>query len=127
MSSSETWYDRWCVVPAIQRLEGDETVTAPVFAGDRDFAGWSGMVVPKSSLQAFYPLWLAKHPDTDLFFVIRIYAIGSAGYDALEKLADTDDCLVMDALSYSISTVLNTQLSDVIRSDADWERSLRIG
>lgn len=127
MSSSETQYDRWCVVPATTMTHPTgEVKTVPTFHDKDGIDGWSGDLIPRSSLENFYSGWLANHPNTDDFYVVRFYATGDSGYQALDEMAVTSDCLVLSTQSHNVADVLNTRLPDEARSNAEWNQSFRI-
>jgi len=127
MSTSETQYDRWCVVPATtEPLGEDGDLTIPTFHNKSGIDGWSGTIIPRSSLDDFYAGWLANHPNTDEFYVVRFYATGDSGYAALNEMAVTFDCLVMSEQSHNIADVLNTRIPGESRTGDQWAQSFRI-
>lgn len=130
MSATQT-YDRWFLTPAVtvERTDGNgntRSETVPKYSDTDGITGYSGAIIPPSTIEKHYPGFVDKYPDLAGVYIVRMYGVGSAGWDAINTIHTQGDTLTLADHANDVIPVLKEHFPDLDMPDSEWANAFRV-
>lgn len=123
MSSLHT---RWYIVPVKEEDNINEVQRVPKYIKDKTHVdGYAGFDIPETYLQGDYDFLISQFPNHD-WYVIRAFAWGSTGKQALDEIGENEDCIIINLNYQFIINVAENVLGLSDSTIEEIENSFRV-
>ena len=123
-----TTYDRWYLVPQEETTDSaGNTYNQPKYSDKDGIAGFSGNTVNESIVNDRYPALIDVYPDVNTWYIVRMYGIDNAGWEALNEVSVLGDTRNLASNPEDVKAVLNERfpaLGD--RTANKWAESFKV-